>query len=59
MPEEWPRGVSDWTRTYKPRLESFLRVLKRQEDTAIANKTLAESRRISGRMRESWDHREF
>ncbi|KAB8277553.1 phosphotransferase enzyme family protein [Aspergillus minisclerotigenes] len=59
MPKEWARGVSDWTRTYQPRLESFLRVLKRQEDTAIANKALAESRRISGRMRESWDHGEL
>ncbi|KAB8252945.1 hypothetical protein BDV35DRAFT_375407 [Aspergillus flavus] len=45
--------------TYQPHLESFLRVLKRQEDTAIANKTLAESRRISGRMRESWGHRDW
>lgn len=59
MPEEWPRGASDWTKTYQPRLETFLRVLKRQEDAAMANGSLVEAQRISGRMQESWENGDF
>lgn len=59
MPEEWPRGVSDWTKTYQPRLETFLRVLKGQEDAAMANGSLVEAQRISGRMQESWKNGDF
>ncbi|OJJ84622.1 uncharacterized protein ASPGLDRAFT_1458350 [Aspergillus glaucus CBS 516.65] len=59
MPEEWPRGVSDWTKTYQPRLKTFLRVLKRQGGAAMANGNLVEGQRISERMWESWEHGDF
>ncbi|ODM22254.1 hypothetical protein SI65_03100 [Aspergillus cristatus] len=59
MPEEWPRGISNWKKTYQPRLETFLRVLKRQEDAAIAAGSLLEGQRLSGKMRESWDRGDF
>ncbi|KAH8423915.1 uncharacterized protein LDX57_001669 [Aspergillus melleus] len=59
MPEEWPRGISDWTETYRPRLETFLRVLKCREDVAIADESLVEGQRLSEKMRESWEHGDF
>ena len=59
MPEQWPRGISDWSKAYEPRLETFLRVLKRQEDAAITKGNLVEGQRFSGRMRESWDSGNF
>lgn len=31
MPEEWDNGISDWIKAYQPRLETFLRMLKREE----------------------------
>ncbi|KAK1143059.1 hypothetical protein N8T08_007125 [Aspergillus melleus] len=51
-----PRGIPDWTETYRPRLETFLRVLKCREDAAIADGILVEGQRMSERMRESWEH---
>lgn len=59
MPEEWPGGVSDWTKTYQPCLETFIWVLKCQEDIAIANGNLVEGQWISERMQESWQHGDF
>ena len=53
MPEEWPQGILDWTETYQPRLETFLRVLKDREDIAIASDDLVEDQRLSGRMWQS------
>lgn len=58
-PEEWAGGISDWIKTYQPRLETFLRVLKRREDIAIANGDLVEGQRISAKMRESWENGGF
>ncbi|OJJ87214.1 uncharacterized protein ASPGLDRAFT_72499 [Aspergillus glaucus CBS 516.65] len=51
----WPREISDWIKTYQPRLDTFLRVLKCQEDIAIAAGNLMEEQRLSGKLRESWD----
>lgn len=59
MPEEWPRGIADWAKTYQPRLDAFLRVLRRQEDAAIANGNFAREERLSESMRKSWDRGDF
>ncbi|RJE21516.1 Phosphotransferase enzyme family [Aspergillus sclerotialis] len=59
MPEEWPRGISDWSKAYKKRLETFLLALKRKQDAAIESGHLIEGQRLSGRMRESWDNGDF
>ncbi|KAL2009498.1 hypothetical protein VTN00DRAFT_5305 [Thermoascus crustaceus] len=59
MPEEWPRGISDWIATYQPRLETFLEVLRAREDAAIQDGTLTEAQRLSGRMQESWETGDF
>lgn len=59
MPEEWPRGVADWTKAYQPRLETFLRVLESREDASIASGALGHEQRLSGRMRESWTQAAF
>ena len=59
MPEEWPRGIADWSKVYEKRLETFLLALKRKEDAAIETGRLVEGQRLSGRMRESWDNGDF
>lgn len=59
IPEEWPRGISNWIKTYQPRLDTFLRVLKCQEDIAIAAGNLMEEQQLSGKLRESWDCDDF
>lgn len=59
LPQEWPRRIANWKATYEPRLETFLRVLKHQEDTAIANGSLMDEQRLSERMRESWERCDF
>ena len=59
MPEEWPHGLLDWTAKYQPCLEIFLRALKQQEDASITAGTLVEEQRLSGKMQESWEQRDF
>lgn len=59
MPEEWPHGISDWIKTYQLRLDTFVQVLKRQVDIAIAAGNLMKGQRLSGKMGESWDCGDF
>lgn len=59
LPEEWPRQIANWKATYEPRLETFLRVLKHQDDTAIANGSLMDEQWLSERTRESWERGDF
>ncbi|KAK2813725.1 hypothetical protein FQN50_000123 [Emmonsiellopsis sp. PD_5] len=58
-PEDWTSGITDWKNNYEPRLDIFLRAMKRQEDISIRNGVLSESQRLSDQMRENWDNGNF
>ncbi|RFU25426.1 hypothetical protein B7463_g10914, partial [Scytalidium lignicola] len=58
-PEEWPRGILDWSKEYEPRLRTFLEALKEQEDSMISDGQLTEDQRLSARMKESWETGDF
>ncbi|KAK3192348.1 hypothetical protein K4F52_001561 [Lecanicillium sp. MT-2017a] len=59
QPEYWPAGLEDWERVYDGRLETFLKVMREAEDTAIVSGLLAEGQRLSDKMRQSWQSGDF
>ncbi|EKV06864.1 Aminoglycoside phosphotransferase [Penicillium digitatum] len=58
-PEYWPKGLDDWCTEYEKQLQTFLGALMNCEDEAIRKKQLAESQRLSGSMRRSWESGDF
>ena len=58
-PEEWDSGPMEWAKAYEPRLDTFLRVLRQEEDAAIQRGSLAQTQRLSPRMSRSLDSGEF
>ncbi|KAL4802125.1 kinase-like domain-containing protein [Aspergillus unguis] len=58
-PEYWAGGLDDWCTEYERRLESFLRMMKAEEDEEIAHGRLENAQRLSGPMRGSWDSGDF
>jgi len=59
QPEYWPDGIDEWVTAYEPRLETFLAVLREQEDAHIQSGRLEEQHRLSTPMRQSWDRGDF
>lgn len=53
MPEDLPAGTKDWTATYEPRLELFLKTLEKKEEEMAPR--LNKDERLSRRMRKSWE----
>ncbi|KAH7308663.1 phosphotransferase family protein [Stachybotrys elegans] len=71
-PEDWEDGYDGWMKAYEPRLETFLRVLRAEEDKMAAEQGLDASLKgltlqqgkpteklLSERMRESWATRRW
>ena len=54
-PTGWPWKLDKWEKEYVPRLHTFLDILKRQEDEAIAAGRMTDAERLSNRMRRIWD----
>ncbi|PYI10700.1 hypothetical protein BO78DRAFT_180830 [Aspergillus sclerotiicarbonarius CBS 121057] len=59
QPEYWPDGIEEWTKVYDHRLETFLKVLTKREETLIESGRLSEEQRLSEHMRESWRSGDF
>jgi len=59
QPEYWPDGIEAWTKVYECRLETFLNVMVKREDSLIASGRLTENQRLSELMRKSWQTGEF
>ncbi|GFF57781.1 hypothetical protein IFM51744_09330 [Aspergillus udagawae] len=59
QPEYWPDGIEAWTKVYETRLQTFLKVLREQEDVAIDCGRLKEEQRLSGPMQQSWESGDF
>jgi hypothetical protein len=59
QPEYWPDGMEAWTKVYESRLQSFLKVLREQEDRAIVRGRLKDEQRLSGPMQQSWESGDF
>lgn len=59
LPEDWPEGLDDWTKTYEGRLPVFLDVLQEQEDDALRRGVLLEPQRLAEHMRRSWETGDF
>lgn len=59
QPEYWPEGLEDWERVYEGRLETFLKVMREAEDTAIVSGMLQEEQRLSDKMLQSWQCGDF
>ena len=59
QPEYWPDGIEAWTKVYEPRLQTFLKVLREQEDLAIDRGTLKDEQRLSRPMQQSWESGDF
>ncbi|KAJ5790769.1 uncharacterized protein N7518_007780 [Penicillium psychrosexuale] len=58
-PEDWPKGLDDWTRSFDARLKTFLKTMKNCEDIAIQQGRLREDQRLSGPMNDSWESGDF
>lgn len=56
-PEYWPKGLDDWCIEYEKRLETFLDAMVQCEEAP--NTPIAESQRLSGAMRRSWESGDF
>ncbi|OTB09419.1 hypothetical protein M426DRAFT_6691 [Hypoxylon sp. CI-4A] len=54
-PEYWPDGYAPWMEAYKPRLETFLRVLEKEEKRTGISALTRSTIPLSQRMRESWE----
>ncbi|KAJ5174103.1 uncharacterized protein N7500_002034 [Penicillium coprophilum] len=59
QPEYWPDGVEAWTKVYESRLQTFLKVLREQEDMAIDRGRLKDEQRLSTPMQQSWESGDF
>lgn len=56
MTEEWPEGLADWaSKSYEPRLETFLVAFEAKEREFIEQGRLDESQVLSTHMRRSWE----
>ena len=58
-PEDWPRGLKDWEKHYKPKLEVFLKVLETKERRMSRGMVDKPTESLSSRMRISWDSGHF
>lgn len=58
-PEYWPDGMEAWTKVYEPRLQTFLKVLREQEDVAIDRGRLKDEQRLSRPKQQSWESGDF
>jgi aminoglycoside phosphotransferase (APT) family kinase protein len=59
MPEYWFRGLEDWCKVYEPRLETFLTVLHKREQTVLSRGTLKPYNTLSDKMRRNWENGQF
>ena len=58
-PEFWPRGLDDWCSEYERRLQTFLRVMRYEEDKTVEEGWLESRQRLSGPMQDSWESGDF
>ena len=59
QPEYWPDGMQAWTKVYEPRLQTFLKVLREQEDVGLDRGKLEDEQRLSRPMQQSWESGDF
>jgi len=59
QPEYWPDGIEAWTEVYESRLQTFLKVLRKQEEVAIDRGSLKVEQRLSRPMQQSWESGDF
>lgn len=59
QPECWPDGIEAWTEVYESRLQTFLKVLRKQEEVAIDRGSLKVEQRLSRPMQQSWESGDF
>lgn len=59
QPEYWPDGIEAWTEVYETRLQTFLKVLREEEDAAIDRGRLKDEQRLSRPMQQSWESGDF
>ncbi|KAJ6090254.1 hypothetical protein N7486_009069 [Penicillium sp. IBT 16267x] len=59
QPEYWPDGIEAWSKVYESRLQTFLKVLREQEDMAIDRGRLKDEQRLSTPMQQSWESGDF
>ncbi|KAJ5621849.1 hypothetical protein N7528_005081 [Penicillium herquei] len=57
--EYWPDGIEAWADMYEVRLQTFLSVLREQEDMAINRGILKDEQRVFGPMQQSWESGDF
>ncbi|KAF3399877.1 hypothetical protein F1880_008446 [Penicillium rolfsii] len=59
FPDEKPDGIEAWTKVYESRLQTFLKVLREQEDVAIDRGRPNDEQRLSRPMQQSWESGDF
>ncbi|KAJ6015931.1 hypothetical protein N7540_010522 [Penicillium herquei] len=57
--EYWPDGIEAWTEVYELRLQTFLNVLREQENVAIDRGILRDEQILSRPMQQSWESGDF
>jgi aminoglycoside phosphotransferase (APT) family kinase protein len=58
-PEYLPQGLDDWCVEYERHLQTFLRVMRAEEDKTIKERRLKDSQRLSAAMQDSWKSGDF
>lgn len=59
QPEYWPDGIEAWTEVYETHLQTFLKVLREEEDAAIDHGRLKDEQRLSRPMQQSWESGDY